>query len=177
MIVANRKSLDEILREHSFLDTTEDLAGSQFKTRIDAILSYYRFIAEGIDNIKMDQVLQLVQYSHKDIEVKEVKRFKKKYDEATDKNAFLDKYIMDKMYFEGTKVARTPSGESLNKLLAELNEYFGAKDPNDAEWIKEETEFLDRNIFYVAYGHLAWLKKKLKESPQKTKKSSKKKKR
>ena len=84
---------------------------------------------------------------------------------------------MDKMYIEGTKATRTPTEDSLNKLLAELNEFFGKRDRSDAEWIKEEMEFLDRNIFHVAYGNLVWLKKKLKESPQTTKKSSKKKKR
>ena len=170
------KPLDEILRSHSFLDTSEDLAGSLFKTRIDAILSYYRFIAEGIDNIKMDQVLQLVQYSHKDIEVKEVKRFKKKYDEATDKDQFINKYVMDKGALAEGATVRSVSQESLNKILADVNDYFDRR-VNDSEWLEELEELLDLNIFHNAYGHLTWLKKKLRARPHKRQKSGKKKKR
>ena len=170
------KPLDEILREHSFLDTTEDLAGSQFKTRIDAILSYYRFIAQGIDNIKMEHALQLVQYSHKDIEVKEVKRFKKKYDEATDKEAFINKYVMDKAALTGDGTIKSVSEESLNKMLADVNNYFERR-VNDSEWLENLEEVLDLNIFHKAYGHLGWLRKKLRARPHKRQKSGKKRRR
>jgi hypothetical protein len=170
------KRLDEILREHSFLDTTQDFAGSLFKTRIDAILTYYRFIAEGIDNIKMEQVLQLVQYSHKDIEVKEVKRFKKKYDEATDKDTFINKYVMDKAALTGDGTIKSVSEESLNKMLADVNNYFERR-VNDSEWLENLEEVLDLNIFHNAYGHLTWLKKKLRARPHMRQKSGKKKKR
>jgi hypothetical protein len=170
------KSLDEILKEHSFLDTTQDFAGSLFTTHVDAILTYYRFIKAGVDNIRMEQALQLVQYSHKDIEVKEVNRCKKKYDEATDKNQFINKYVMDKMALTGDMVSKSVSEESLNKMLAELNDYF-EKRVNDSEWLKSQKELLDLNIFYKAYGHLTWLKKKLRAHPPKGQKSTKNKKR
>jgi len=170
------KPLDEILKEHSFLDTSEDLGGSLFKTQVDGILTYYRFIKAGVDNIKMEQALQLVQYSQKDIEVKEVKRCKKKYDEATDKNQFINKYVMDKMALTGDMVSKSVSQESLNKMLAELNDYF-EKRVNHSEWLKNQKELLDLNIFYRAYGHLTWLKKKLRARPPKGQKSTKKKKR
>ena len=170
------KSLDEILKEHSFDDTTEDFGGSLFKTRIDAILTYYRFRKAGVDNIKMEQALQLAQYDHKDIEVKEVKRFKKKYDEAADKEVFINKYVMDKKALTGDGTIKSASEESLNKVLAELNNYF-EKRLNDSEWLKDQKELLDLNIFYKAYGHLAWLKKKLKDRSRKRQKSGKKKKR
>ena len=167
------KSLDEILSSHSFLDTTEDFAGTLFKTRVDAILSYYRFIAEGVDNIKMDQVLQLVQYSHKDIEVKEVKRVKKKYDEATDKDTFMNQYVMDKGALAEGGTVRSVSEESLNKKLAELNAYFERR-VNDSEWLENLEEVLDLNILDKAYGHLRWLRKKLGGRPHKRRKSGKK---
>jgi hypothetical protein len=168
------RTLTEILREHSFLDTTEDFAGNLFKNRIDAILSYYRFIAEGIDNIKMEHALQLVQYSHKDIEVKEVKRFKKKYDEATDKDAFINKYLMDKAALTGDGTIKSVSEESLNKMLADVNNYFERR-VNDSEWLENLEAVLDLNIFSKACSHLTWLKKKLRARPHKHRKSGKKK--
>ena len=170
------KSLDEILREHSFLDTTQDFGGSLFKTQVNAIVSYYRYIKAGVDKIKMEQVLQIVQYGHQAIEVKEVRRVKKRYDEAADKDAFLEKYVMDKMAFTGDGTNKSVSEESLNKMLAELNDYFG-KRLNNSEWLKDQKELLDLKIFYRAYGHLTWLKKKLRAHPPKGQKSTKKKKR
>jgi hypothetical protein len=170
------KSLDEILRDHSFSDTTQDLCGNLFKVHVDAIVSYYRYIKAGVDKIKVEQVLQIVQYGHQAIEVKEVKRFKKKYDEATDKDAFLEKYVMDKMAFTGDGTNKSVSEEGLNKMLAELNDYF-KKRLNNSGWLKDQKELLDLNIFYRAYGHLTWLKKKLRAHPPKGQKSTKKKKR
>ena len=170
------KSLDEILRDHSFFDTTQDSGGDLFKTHVDAIVSYYRFINAGVDKIKMEQVLQIVQYGHQAIEVKEVRRVKKRYDEAADKDAFLEKYVLDKMAFTGNETNKSVSEESLNKVLAELNDYF-EKRLNDSEWLKDQRELLDLNIFYRAYGHLTWLRKKLRAHPPKGQKSTKKKKR
>jgi len=173
---ALKKSLDDILKEHSFLDTIEDLGGDLFKARVDAIITYYRFTKAGVDKMIMEQALQLAQYFHKAIEVNEVNRFKKGYDEAPDKDAFLDKYVMDKMTLTGDETDRTVSAKSLSKRLAELNDYFEER-INDSEWLTDLKEFLDRSIFDEAYGHLTWLRKKLKTRPPKGQKSTKKKKR
>lgn len=172
-----KKSLDKILEEHGFPDTSLDLGGDLFKVTADSIITLYRFKNEGVTNITLDQASQMVQFIHEDIPVKEIKRFKKKYDEAPEKDAFLDKYIMDKMYVEGTKLARTPSGDSLNRILATFNEFFEEKDIGDVAWIKEEREILDRQIFYDAYGHISWIKKKLIDPQKKPKKTSKRRKR
>lgn len=160
------KSLDEILKEHSFLDTAQDFSGELFKARVDAIITYYRFINAGVDNIKMEQALQLAQYFHKAVEVKEVNRFKKKYDEAADKDVFLEKYVMDKMALTEDEKSITVSEKSLDKMLSELNDYF-EKRINDSEWLTDLKDLMDRNIFDKAYGHLTWLKKKLKHHPHK----------
>ena len=54
-------------------------------------MSYYRYRKAGVDKIKMEQVLQIVQYGHQAIEVKEVRRVKKRYHQAADKDAFSEK--------------------------------------------------------------------------------------
>jgi hypothetical protein len=164
---ALEKSLDDILKTHAFPDTSEDFGGILFTAQIDAILSYYRFKNVAVDNITMEQALQLAQYFHKAVEVREVKRFKKGYDEAPDKDAFLNKYVMDKMAVTGDGEAKSVSGESLNKILAGLNDYFQER-VNDSEWLGNLKKLLDRSIFYESYGHLTWLKKKLMARPHKS---------
>jgi hypothetical protein len=169
------KSLDDLLKEHAFPDTNEDFGGELFKAHVDAIISYYRFIDAGVDLMTMGQALQMVQYDHKDFEVREVNRFKRKYDKATDKDAFLNKYVLNKMALTGNKMSKSMREESLNEILGELNDYF-RKRSNHSEWLGDLKELLDRSIFNEAYGHLTWLRKKLKTRPPKDQKSSKKKK-
>jgi hypothetical protein len=168
-------SFEEILKKHPFIDTTQDLDGDLWKAHVDSIITFYRFKTEGVDNVKFDQASQMASYDHKAVEVKTAKKFKKEWDKAGDKDALLDKYVLDKMAGTAEKKTRATSGDSLNRLLAVVNSYFETRDINDAEWIEEQRELLDQAIFYKAYGHLAWLKKKLKKSPSKSKKSRKKK--
>lgn len=158
------KSFDEILKEHLFLDTTKDFDGSQFKTHVDAIISYYRLKKKGIDQVKWEQVLQTVQYNHRDIEVREVNRIKKGYDKAPDKNEFLDQYVQEKMTISEPKASRSVSEKSLNLMLAMINEYFEQKGRTNFEWIKEQKKLLgDSSLLDTAYKNLAWLKKKLRK--------------
>ena len=169
-----KKSFEEILAEHPFPDTTQDLDGSLFKTHVDAIITFYRFKDAGVDNIKFEQSALMAQYDHKAIEVGVIKKFKKAWDKANDKDALLDKYVQDKMAGVDEKKSRTTSGESLNRVLALLNNYFETRDLNDPDWINEQKEVLDLPLFHEVYGHLTWLKKKLRKSPSKGKKVSKK---
>jgi hypothetical protein len=170
------KAFEEILADHPFLDTTKDLNGDLFKAHVDSIITFYRFKAEGFDNVKFDQASQMASYDHKAVEVKTIKKFKKEWDKAEDKDGLLDKYVLDKMAGAAEKKTRSTSGDSLNRLLAALNEYFETRDVSGLNWIGEQIQVLDQTIFQKAYGHLSWLKKKLR-NPPKSKKSSKRKKR
>ena len=170
------KTFEDILSDHPFLDTTQDLDGDLFKAHVDSIITFYRFKTEGVENVKFDQASQMASYDHKAVEVKTIKRFKKEWDKAENKDALMDKYVLDKMTGAAEKKTRTTTGESLNRLLAVLNSFFETRDLNDPDWIREQIQVLDRTIFQKAHGHLAWLKKKL-TPPRKRKKSSKKKKR
>ena len=164
-------SFEEILKNHPFMDTTQDLDGDLWKAHVDSIITFYRFKTKGVENVKFDQAAQMASYEHKAVEVGTITKFKKEWDKAKDKDGLLDKYVLDKMAGAAEKKTRTTSGESLNRLLAVLNSYFETRDINDAEWIEEQRELLDKTIFYKAYGHLTWLKKKLKKSPSKSKKN------
>jgi hypothetical protein len=157
------KSLEDILKEHSFLDTADDLAGSLFKIKVDSIISYYRFVKAGVDTITLPHVHQLVQFTHEDIPVKEVDRFKRIYDKAPDKDALLTQYVLDKGVITSQEPSTSAVGNSLNSMLADINIYFENKGTNNSDWVNQQQELLDRNILKTAYDNLKWLIKKLKK--------------
>jgi hypothetical protein len=171
------RSFEEILKDHPFLDTTKDLNGDLFKAHVDSILTFYRFKNAGVNNIKFEQAAQMASYDHKAVEVGTIKKFKKAWEKADDKDALLDKYVLDKMAGAAEKKTRTTSGDSLNRLLAVLNDYFEIREVNDPDWIRDQKQLLDRSIFQKAYGHLTWLKNKLRDSGRKSKRSRKRKRR
>lgn len=165
------RSFEEILKDHPFLDTTQDLNGDLFKAHVDSIISFYRFKAAKVDNIKFEQAAQMAQYEHKAVEVDTINKFKKKWDGEPDKDAFLERFVLDKMAIAVGKASKDVSGESLDRILVRVNEYFKERDINDSNWIRELKELLDSKIFYEAYGNLTRLKKKLEKSPRKNKKA------
>jgi len=57
-------------------------------------------------------------------------------DNESNKKEFLDRFIMDKMIFPSEKESQSSKGKSLNKLLAELDEFQSEVDLKDSKWVK-----------------------------------------
>ena len=155
------KSLDDLLRDHPFLDTTEDNNGELFKRHVDAIIIYYRCKKMGIDLITFAQALYAASLEKKALEVKKINQIKKEYDNAKNKVEFLDDYFKNKMASPVPRESATGSRKSLNKILADLILYCDTSDIDSQDWIRMQKNILSEEIFLEAYNYMVKMKDNL----------------
>lgn len=148
------ESLDDLIRKHPFLDITQDKDGELFKGHVDSIITYYRCKKGGINEITFDQASLMASYEKKAVEVRKIDALKKQLDQAQDKGTFLRDYIMNKMASPSPREGITVSGESLNKILADLVTFCETKDGENPDWIREQRETLAQDIFTKAHLHM-----------------------
>lgn len=155
------KTLDDLSKEHPFLDTAEDNNGELFKRHVDAIISYYRVMEAGIDSIKFEQAYYAASLEKKAIEVKRIKQLKKNLDNAKDKGKFLDDFFKNKMVSPVPRESATGSRKSLNKILADFVLYCDTSDINSQDWIRMQKNILSEEIFLEAYNYMVKMKDNL----------------
>jgi len=155
------KSLDDLLRDHPFLDTTEDNNGELFKRHVDAIITYYRFQEIGIDLITFVQALYAASLEKKALEVKKINQIKKEYDNAKNKVEFLNDYFKNKMASPVPKEGEIDSRKSLNKVLADLVLYCQTSDIKSPSWIRMQKKIVSKEIFTEAYNYMVQMKDNL----------------
>ena len=155
------KSLDDLLRDHPFLDTTEDNNGELFKRHVDAIITYYRFMEIGIDLMKFEQASYAASLEKKALEVKRINQIKREFEEAKNKVEFLDDYFKNKMAPPVRKEGAIDSRESLNKILADLVRYCQTSDIESPGWIRMQKRILSKEIFIEAYNYMLLMGAKL----------------
>jgi len=155
------KSLDDLVRKHPFLDTTEDNNGELFKRHVDAIITYYRFKEAGIDLIKFEQASYAASLEKKALEVKRINQIKREFDDAKNKVEFLNDYFKNKIASPVPRESTTDSRESLNKILADLVRYCEVTDIKSQDWIRMQKKILSKEIFLDAYNYMVQMKDNL----------------
>jgi len=155
-----KKSFEQILSEHPFPDTAQDMGGSLTTEHIDSIVTYHRLKEAGVD-VDFDQATLMASYNHGSVEVRTVKKIKERLAKEKNKKEALEIFVMNKMAFPGERKLITGTKGSLNKILADLVAYCEKVDINNNEWVKEQKELLRSEIFIQAFKLMGILKSKL----------------
>jgi hypothetical protein len=155
-----QKTFAQIIREHPFPDTAQDIEGKLTTEHIDSIVTYYRLKDAGVD-VDFDQASLMAAYNHSSVEVRTVKKIKERLDKERNKKAALEKFLMNKMAFPGEKQLISGSRISLNKILADLVSYCEKADLDNKDWVKDQKELIRPEIFTQAFIFLGVLKNKL----------------
>ena len=170
------KTLDDLIKEHPFPDTTKDMEGDLFKQHVNVIITYYRFRKQGIDFITFDQASYGASLYKEPVQVNKIAALKKeldKIDKIEDQKTFLADCFNNKLVLPTPDDGMGQSPKSLNKLLADFIKYCETVDIGSPAWVEMQDEILDRSIVEKAYGYLSKLRVtfRIAGKPHKTRKN------
>jgi hypothetical protein len=155
---------DKDIKNNPFPDSTEDIEGDLLKEHVDAIITLKRLKNEGIPFATFDQAYLIAAYKRDAITIKSAKRIaswlNNKGTRPTQKRWF-NLFVMNKAVFPDQAGSRRSTGESLNYLLANFNDFCSKYDFTDNEWIEQQKELVDTDIIRQSYSNFKLMARKM----------------
>ena len=143
------------LQKNPFPDSTEDLGGDLLQEHVDARLTHSRLEQAGIKFATFDQARLIAAFNKNAITLKHAIGIKKWLDQRSgDKKKWFGILIMDKMVLSETGTRPPRSGDSLNKVLANLVSYCKQINFQDATWKTTQNALLEKDLLIESYGYL-----------------------
>lgn len=150
-----------ILIANPFNDTSTDHDGDLMKIHADAYVTHQRLLSAGISCSTFEHSRLIAHFEKQSITQKMALRIKgllDKYETPEEKiNAFED-LVADGLQFPSDRTL-VPARDTLNKILVDLNTFFGNARLDDQEWLVSQR--IDGDILKSAYVRMTELISKL----------------
>lgn len=155
--VENSLPDDEQIRENPFPDSTEDFEGDLLNEHVDAVITYKRLKAAGINFVTFDQAYLVAAFKRNPIPIKNAKKIadwlQEKGTVRTQKKWF-DIFVLNKMVFPDRESRSSAPRDSLDYLLGNFVEYCKDVDFNDADWIEKQKEMVEGDFILQSHFYL-----------------------
>ena len=143
---------DEQVKENPFPDSTEDLEGDLLNEHVDALITFKRLKAAGINFVTFDQAYLIAAYKRDPVTIKNAKRIadwlNEKGTTTRTQKKWLYNLVLNKMIFPDSarQVQQNSIRDSLNYSLANFVDYCEDCNFDDPGWITQQKELLDEAI-------------------------------
>ena len=155
--VENRLPDDEEIRQNPFPDSTEDFEGDFLNEHVDAVITYKRLKAAGINFVTFDQAYLVAAFKRNPIQIKDAKKIAEWLQEkgtVRTQKKWFEILVLNKMVSPDRKPGQSAPSESLNSMLNNFVEYCKDRDFRDQDWVAQQKELINDDFVIQANRYL-----------------------